>query len=78
MTGVSTFSEHFFLQLPTFDDQGYYVGPLPRRESTTSLARKSNLGFAATGTEQWPSEMRKWIASSILAIGVQEADSYGG
>ena len=57
---------------PHFDDQGFYEGPLQQRESATRLVGTSGAGFATTGTEQWPSEMCRWIAVSILQQFVQK------
>ena len=57
---------------PHFDDQGFYEGPLQQRESATRLVGTSGAGFATTGTEQWPSEMCRWIAVSILRQFVQK------
>ena len=60
---------------PHFDDQGFYEGPLQQRESATRLVGTSGAGFATTGTEQWPSEMCRWIAVSILRQFVAETCS---
>ena len=49
---------------PSFDDQGYYTGPLPQREAPTTLQRTS-LGFGTTGSEQWPSALCNWVATAI-------------
>ena len=57
---------------PHFNDQGFYEGPLQQRESATRLVGTSSTGFATTGTEQWPSEMCRWIAVSILQQFVQQ------
>ena len=56
----------FFAQAgPSFDEQGYYEGPLPRRQGLTTLQRSST-GFGTTGTEQWPSMLCKWVAQTII------------
>ena len=58
----------FALGQPSFDDQGYYLGPLQRRDATQALigAKVETGGFNASGTEQWPSEFCHWVASQIL------------
>ena len=60
----------FFLGKPAFDETGLYVGPLPRRdarlEGLRTLARtNSSEPFRTTGTAAWPSELCKWIATSL-------------
>lgn len=63
----------FFLQgKPFFDDQGYYMGPLQQRAATKQLIGFSAGHFQTTGTEQWPSEMCKWIAGEILGSFLQK------
>ena len=64
--GFTDFPNWFLLQKPQFDDQGYYSGPLEQRVAKQQLVGVSTTGFATTGTEQWPSEMCKWIATAIL------------
>ena len=54
----------FFEGPPHFDDQGYYSGPLPWRRAGATLARTSH-GFG-TGSEQWPSQLCKWVATTII------------
>ena len=56
----------FVMGKPTFDEQGFYAGPLKARKANTQLVGASGLGFATTGTEQWPSSFCKWIATQIL------------
>ena len=57
----------FFTEgVPWFDDQGYYGGPLQQRTSTKQLIGSSSGRFQTTGTEQWPSEMCRWIAETVL------------
>ena len=51
---------------PAFDDQGFYMGPLPARESNRQLVGRSGLAFATTGTEQWPSDLCRWIADTVF------------
>lgn len=58
--------EKFAEGSPTFDEQGYYQGPLQRREAKTCLIGLRDGAFKTTGTEQWPSDFCKWIAKSCL------------
>eukprot|EP00435_Cladocopium_sp_Y103_P066703 s951_g29.t1 len=51
---------------PQFTEQGFYDGPLQQRSAATQLVGNFGSSFATTGSEQWPSEMCKWIASTIL------------
>ena len=55
---------------PTFDDQGFYEGPLQQTCScqiTTSLAKKSNEEtFRTTGTSIYPPKLDEAIAEAII------------
>ena len=54
--------------LPSFDDDGFYTGPLAKCTSaTTSLKRTSKRApFATSGTAAWPPGLCCWIAESAL------------
>ena len=56
----------FALGLPSFDDQGFYLGPLIQRTSTKPLIGHAGQYFTTKGTEQWPSSLCRWIAHQIL------------
>ena len=56
--------DHFSHGPPSFDDQGYYAGPLTQRNTSANLQRTST-GFGTTGSEQWPSDLCKWVAFCI-------------
>eukprot|EP00435_Cladocopium_sp_Y103_P058340 s2357_g20.t1 len=51
---------------PCFDAQGYYAGPLEARSAKRQLVGTFGDKFATSGSEQWPSNMCKWIAQCIL------------
>ena len=55
---------------PTFDDQGFYEGPLQQNcgcQVTTSLAKKSNQeAFRTTGTSIYPPKLDEAIADAII------------
>lgn len=55
---------------PTFDEDGFYTGPLARScqcTVTTSLAKRSNEeGFRTTGTSNYPYRLDKAIAEAIV------------
>ena len=63
--GFTDFPAEFVLQEPSFDDQGYYAGPLKQRTSATQLVGWAGRAFATTGSEQWPSLMCRWVAVAI-------------
>ena len=63
--GFTDFPAEFVLQEPSFDDQGYYAGPLKQRTSATQLVGWARRAFATTGSEQWPSLMCRWVAVAI-------------
>lgn len=54
--------------LPCFDEQGFYQGPLERRQATVRLIGHQGGKFTTTGTEQWPSSFCKWVATQILTV----------
>ena len=51
---------------PSFDEQGFYEGPLTKREAVKQLIGHAGNSFVTKGTEQWPSELCRWIALQIL------------
>lgn len=56
-----------FSGLPKFSQSGAYLGPLQREDVPSMNLNQRNSGkFATTGTEQWPSDMCKWVARQIL------------
>ena len=63
---VSELPESFVQGPPTFDDQGFYTGPLRSRAAVRQLVGASGNAFATTGTEQWPSNFCKWVATMVL------------
>eukprot|EP00435_Cladocopium_sp_Y103_P040883 s974_g11.t1 len=66
LKNVSSDLEAFVFGKPCFDDQGFYVGPLQRRSSQRALIGHSNGKFTTAGTEQWPSQFCRWVASQLL------------
>ena len=63
---VKELHKAFCVGAPTFDEQGYYTGPLVQRAAARQLVGGTGSGFATTGTEQWPSAFCKWVSSTIL------------
>ena len=56
----------FLVGLPTYDEEGYYVGPLPRVSGLQSLMKTSgDVGFRNTGTAAWPDQLSETIADSL-------------
>ena len=66
LANVDAPHKSFVMGKPTFDDQGFYTGPLQTRKANRQLVGTSGIGFATTGTEQWPPNFCKWIATQIL------------
>lgn len=58
--------DRIFLGLPSFDDGGYYLGPLPYTKSTHGLAKTADeTGFRTTGTAAWPEDLCESVASML-------------
>ena len=55
--------------MPQFDDQGFYQGPLQRRQTEVQLIGQYGGKFTTAGTEQWPSAFCRWVAQKILSDG---------
>ena len=54
---------------PTYDDNGSYIGPLPRLHNQPSIRHRATSGpFKTTGTEQWPIRMCQWIAAFVQLL----------
>ena len=51
---------------PELDADGWYVGPLPRRQGAPLIGRTAE-GFKTTGSAAWPSELSLWTAEVIIA-----------
>ena len=64
--GFNEVPASFSLERPSFDDQGFYTGPLLPRAARKQLVGWASTGFATTGTEQWPSLICRWIAQAVL------------
>ena len=65
--GPHLFPEFCYLGPPQYDENGYYVGPLPRLHNQPSMRDRATTGpFKTTGTEQWPIRMCQWIAAMLL------------
>ena len=68
LKNVEVDAEQFKVGEPCFDSQGYYLGPLPKRQATVGLIGQHDGRFTTTGTEQWPSLFCKWVAHKILTF----------
>ena len=62
---------------PIFDDQGFYSGPLQKREATRQLIGQQHSQFNTSGSEQWLSEFCKWVAHQIFQK-TPTSTSFGG
>ena len=63
LKSVDAETEVMFKGLPQFDDQGFYQGPLQRRQTEVRLIGQQAGKFCTSGTEQWPSSFCKWVAT---------------
>ena len=65
--GPHLFPEFCYLGPPQYDENGYYVGPLPRLHNQPLMRDRATTGpFKTTGTEQWPIRMCQWIAAMLV------------
>ena len=48
-----------------FDETGFYVGPLPRKEGPQLIGRDDG-GFKTAAAAQWPSALCAWVAEAIV------------
>ena len=54
--------------LPSYDDQGYYKGPLPSAQGFGQMFQRQAKGaFKTTGPEQWPVAMCQWLSAMLLS-----------
>jgi hypothetical protein len=60
--------KYLYCGVPTFDEQGFYKGPLPTlKRKLESLQRKSHdTAFKTTGTAAWPPKLCEWLAKTCL------------
>ena len=60
--------------LPSYDDQGYYKGPLPSAQGFGKMG-----AFKTAGSEQWPVAMCQWLSAMLLSSCLLPAkDAAGG
>ena len=52
--------------LPSFDDQGYYLGPLPLPEVPPMQTRTADGQFATRSTAVWPPRLCQWLAQLLV------------
>ena len=54
--------------LPSYDDQGYYKGPLPSAQGFgKTFQRQAKGAFKTAGSEQWPVAMCQWLSAMLLS-----------
>ena len=66
LRNVSLNDEQFKEGTPSFDAQGFYLGPLTKRSAKFALIGHKGGHFTTTGIEQWPSKFCKWVAEQII------------
>ena len=49
-----------------FDDQGYYLGPLPLPEVPPMQTRTADGQFATRSTAAWPPRLCQWLAQLLV------------
>ena len=64
------FGANFFVGSPVMDENGFYMGPVPRvkasEEGLQTLAKTSaEAGFRTTGTAAWPPQLCQWVATEL-------------
>ena len=53
---------------PSFDNQGFYLGPLPMAKGMGSIRNRQSQGlFKSSGAEMWPAKMCQWISTMLLS-----------
>ena len=53
---------------PSFDNQGFYLGPLPMAKGMGSIWNRQSQGpFKTSGSEMWPAKMCQWISTMLLS-----------
>lgn len=66
-----------YVGLPKFDDQGWYLGPLPKK-SGVPLIGTEGANFKTAKAAAWPPQLCEWAARSILfAFNNSEAEGEG-
>ena len=83
LLGTRQLPDFCYVGLPVYDDDGSYIGPLPRLQNQPSMRDRATTGpFNTTGTEQRPIRMCQWIAATLLgtcsAPATTEADKKTG
>lgn len=59
---------NFYEGKPTYDDDGRYLGPIPKGQATRTLAKTSKFEpFRTTGTAAWPLELCEELAALATA-----------
>ena len=66
--------------LPSYDDQGYYKGPLPSAQGFGKMFQRQAKGaFKTAGSDQWPVAMCQWLSAMLLSSCLLPAkDAAGG
>jgi hypothetical protein len=61
-----THDQRLFRGLPQFDDDGIYLGPIPKGFSNWSLAKKpGDTAFRTAGTAAWPPGLCKFLSDQL-------------
>ena len=61
------FAASLFAGWPSFDDEGFYVGPLPRLGAPEVLIGKKGSVFKTLSAAAWPSELCRELARCMWA-----------
>eukprot|EP00435_Cladocopium_sp_Y103_P030315 s433_g7.t1 len=63
--------------VPHFDDDGYYTGPLPPREGASLIGRQDG-AFRTAAAAAWPDALCRWAADTIIAAYQRYSDARRG
>ena len=60
---------------PSFDNQGFYLGPLPMAKGMGSIRKAGNHKVLSKpqGTEMWPARMCQWISTMLFSAWASSA-----
>eukprot|EP00435_Cladocopium_sp_Y103_P074484 s15_g49.t1 len=61
---------------PQLDDEGWYLGPLPRKSGLPLIGRQDGI-FLTSAAAAWPPQLCEWVASQILTA-FQQNSAAGG
>eukprot|EP00435_Cladocopium_sp_Y103_P046701 s631_g13.t1 len=61
---------------PQVDEDGYYLGPLPRKSGVPLIGRQDG-AFRTAAAAQWPPALCEWVAEQMVASFLKNSDKKG-